>query len=527
MSQDAHSLLARLEIRFNKGDISAHDYKREKWNILQGLHRQRETIKPIFRDQRKRKLQDSRNVWFNYIPPSPFVFGPDNEYAELKAGIYMATYPVTVREFQIFLENSDWDYPESDLKKMALVSPDPNCPVSHVSWNDAKEYCRWLRKETKEYYSLPNEYEWEIAARGIDGRLYPWGYTQPDSDSACFQGEKRYHGTVPVDSFPDNQSPFGCIGMAGNVWEWCLDGLDDPRDPHILRGGSWRNGVEHATCISQSYGYPPEKRIDYGGFRVIYLPEGMLQEYRQNMDDDVEAPKKRSQTVDRSLETAEIPSNVPRAPTTSPSQNHSNGHIRQKVKPNDLVVIPPPSRSSTEKSESVQELSHDDVLPPSELETIATDKKTLERITSPEPEVVKHLVQERQPSPGAASYDDLVFDESEPQSSKKSSATLKSDRTAKEKLPDNLDASKHETEGPSILPQKHQVKSANKLKEKAKNQESPNDIQASINEIISAGDNVQTLHQQTRKSVLYAAYGLWSLLFLSVVVLFAYKVLNL
>ena len=66
------------------------------------------------------------------------------------------------------------------------------------------------------------------------------------------------------------------MDMVGNVWEWCIDSVDDPNDPHILRGGSWCNNVDYASCTSRTFSHPPDKRVDYGGFRVMYLLPDML-----------------------------------------------------------------------------------------------------------------------------------------------------------------------------------------------------------------------------------------------------------
>ena len=287
MSQSPHLQLGQLENQFYRKKISISDYKRLKWELLKRIHENVETVLPLVRDVRPKKVTDSNNSEFCYIPPGPFICGPQNEYAELNAGIYMATLPVTVREFKVFLAESGWSYPEEDLEALEEICPFPDCPVSHVSWLDAKEYCRWRRSKTDEYYSLPNEIEWELAARGIDGRVYPWGYQEPDSKMVCAQCEKNYESTVPVGSFADNRSPFGCMDMAGNVWEWCLDSFEDPKDPHALRGGSWIHDVEFANCTSKNLQLPRrKKRVDYGGFRLIYLPGDVFEEYQKQMEID-------------------------------------------------------------------------------------------------------------------------------------------------------------------------------------------------------------------------------------------------
>lgn len=85
-------------------------------------------------------------------------------------------------------------------------------PVNEVSWVGAREYCTWLNKR------LPTEAEWEKAARGVDGRKYPWGSKAPNAKLALFGAP--YNSSAPVDSFPDGASPYGILDMAGNQWEW-------------------------------------------------------------------------------------------------------------------------------------------------------------------------------------------------------------------------------------------------------------------------------------------------------------------
>ncbi len=125
-------------------------------------------------------------------------------------------------------------------------------PVNCVDFGQAAAYCAFVGKR------LPTEAEWEYAARGTDGRKYPWGNEDPGCDhavtSGCGRAPTDAAGTKPVGSFPFAKSPFGALDMAGNVWEWVYDGFDpgmyakgDVEDPAadpvgatgILRGGSW------------------------------------------------------------------------------------------------------------------------------------------------------------------------------------------------------------------------------------------------------------------------------------------------
>ena len=158
----------------------------------------------------------------------------------------------------------------------------PDYPVVGVSWFEAVAYCRWLSKQTGIEFRLPSEAEWEKAARGSDGLIYPWGNTW--DASLVNSSESGLNKTMPVGSYPKGASPYGALDMAGNVWEWCATQWGKPypyqledewqaayleadATSRVLRGGaSWNNSTYVRGADRNSY--DPRGRFIYLGLRV-------------------------------------------------------------------------------------------------------------------------------------------------------------------------------------------------------------------------------------------------------------------
>jgi formylglycine-generating enzyme required for sulfatase activity len=266
-------------------------------------------------------LPDEPQLGFVEIPAGPFWMGSDRQkdkqaqddeqpqHSVDLAQYWIARYPVTVAQFRTFYTESGYQPRDEDsLRGIA------NHPVVWVAWHDALAYCDWLTKKLCNWsdtpsslreileaggrVTLPSEAEWEKAARGEDGRIYPWG-ANFDSEKAN-TGEGGVGTTSAVGCYPAGASPYGIQDMSGNVWEWTrsLWGKDfskpewdypyNPLDlrreelkagddiPRVLRGGSWFDNGWNARCSYRVGDHPRNLYFYIGGFRVVVRPSSTL-----------------------------------------------------------------------------------------------------------------------------------------------------------------------------------------------------------------------------------------------------------
>jgi formylglycine-generating enzyme required for sulfatase activity len=224
-------------------------------------------------------------VWCN-VPAGDFPYqrGEERTLPAFRVSKYLVTY----RQFQAFINAEDgysnatwWDglHPEGIKQQHAGPSDQAfkfsNHPRECVSWYDAMAFCNWLSAKIGEPVTLPTGQQWEKAARGTDGRVYPYG-NEFDSTKGNTD-ESRVGQTSAVGAFPDGVSPYGALDMSGNVWEWTLTEYDTGSEASVstsgrraARGGSWDIDQTGArVAFRGSYG-PVYRGYDFG-FRLATL----------------------------------------------------------------------------------------------------------------------------------------------------------------------------------------------------------------------------------------------------------------
>jgi formylglycine-generating enzyme required for sulfatase activity len=226
---------------------------------------------------RRNPADDAPLVW---VPPGMFLMGDGAEGPSPRSpehpvriirGFWLYRTPVTVGQFRRYCIAVERPMnPEHP--------PGEEMPITGIDWADAVEYLRWAGAR------LPTEAEWEYAARGAEGRRYPWGDAEPTSELAVYRKQPFDRTRVePVGSRPAGASWCGALDMAGNVWEWCADDWDgdtrdaapmeDPKSPQesqrrVIRGGSYDSGPEYLRA-SRRFHALSDRRYGFLGFRGV------------------------------------------------------------------------------------------------------------------------------------------------------------------------------------------------------------------------------------------------------------------
>jgi formylglycine-generating enzyme required for sulfatase activity len=274
-------------------------------------------VAPVYRRQAGLLLgwlgwqPDDLDAWVE-IPAGPFLYG-DREEKRLIERLYrIGKYPVTNAQFARFVkaggyddqrwwsqEGLAWRSGESDEQIEEEIYRDwvkrrppaernrpwfwddperanPLVPVVGVSWYEAEAYCHWLTEELRkagalgedEVARLPTEEEWERAARGTDGREYPWGQGFDVARANLNIGERPADGATAVMTYPGGVSPDGVWDCSGNVWEWTGSWYREG-ETRVLRGGSWFFFFERFARCAYRHAAPPSYFSAPSGLRVV------------------------------------------------------------------------------------------------------------------------------------------------------------------------------------------------------------------------------------------------------------------
>jgi formylglycine-generating enzyme required for sulfatase activity len=184
---------------------------------------------------------------------------------------------VTKEQYQKFIDATRTPAPPSWQGNQSPEN-DNKLPVTDVTWEDAMAYAKWAGKR------LPTEEEWEFAARGPEGRLYPWGddWIEESANVAASEGEKRQ--IAPVGQFPKGASPFGILDLAGNAWEWTSSEYKEYpggkislpagfSNLKVIRGGSYESTPKYATATLRR-GWPAARNDWPRGTTADYSQTG-------------------------------------------------------------------------------------------------------------------------------------------------------------------------------------------------------------------------------------------------------------
>lgn len=299
-----------LEVPASYFDAAMERLRNQYLNIALDavLHPISDVVKKVVEEQKvaadKAISQDNMNdrlslkgMEFCRIPAGTFQMGSDGKKdieanddekphhtVNISYDYWLAKFPLTNEQYNNFVQDQDKVHPVTNWKRRN------NHPVVLVTWNNAISYCRWLidiigSELPKDMdLRLPTEAEWEKAAKGTEGYIYPWG--DVFNNRNCNTDEGGMGVTTSVGAFsPDGDSSYGCADMSGNVWEWTHsqykpypyqadDGREDEEisEKRVLRGGSYNRYPIYARCSYRDY-YYPVNCFNYIGFRVAFAPK--------------------------------------------------------------------------------------------------------------------------------------------------------------------------------------------------------------------------------------------------------------
>ncbi|NJL93048.1 MAG: formylglycine-generating enzyme family protein [Anaerolineae bacterium] len=254
---------------------------------------------------RRYRGEDLPDIDWVEVPGGEFVYQEGQRYTALPT-YFIARYPITVAQFTPFVQGdgyrnpaywtrAGWDWLEGRQHPQLWEAPKwhiPNHPVVGISWYEAHAYCCWLATHLgfdADVVRLPSEWEWEKAARGTDGRLYPWGSNRAQEGDANINEDYAYYHvgryfmkrTSAVGIYPRDVSPYGVADLSGNVREWCLTSFHDIG--RVVRGGGWFSNSHQAQATHRNWFYP--SNCDHSiGLRVVaaVLPHHYYSLYGRN-----------------------------------------------------------------------------------------------------------------------------------------------------------------------------------------------------------------------------------------------------
>ena len=233
-------------------------------------------------------------VWSEEVPAGTYEIGGDKDayrsfdkqQIPIKHTYRLARYPITCAQFDCFVTAPDvaddrwWaGLPEKERQiNTPNFPPYTNSARETVSWYQAVAFCRWLSDKLGYRVELPHEYEWEVAARWPDNRFYPWG-NQFDPANANISVGDRVGQTTAVGIYPSGKNPtLDLYDLSGNVWEWCRNKYDNPKDDQIdesgvgrvVRGGSWGSLQNLARAAYRNHTRPSGRSLN-DGFRLVVV----------------------------------------------------------------------------------------------------------------------------------------------------------------------------------------------------------------------------------------------------------------